>query len=835
MRVMNWMAGALIGAASMATAAFAVLPHCQAPAPATAAPVVLPAAAAAPVAVPTVEPAAASAPSATASPAAGPRVVLLGFDGASHHLAQQFIAEGRMPWAKKLMEQGAFLPLGSANPAESPVAWASVNSGQNPGKTNIFGFIRRTFRWSELPGEGGATKLVGSVIPTIGYNREKDLAFKDGFTMPSHQNDLSVPNFWDLLDGANLSSRVIQAACNYPATGGPHTKLLAGLSVPDVRGGPGTYLVFSNSEWEFNRSTGNGGQVLKFKVVCPKCKNKSFSFTKGCSKCADGNKVGWFETKLPGPENFVEAQKWAAKVKELEEKWKAAAQGSPEHQQLTKDLNTAKNDRKKWETEKGNATVPLAGLVDKAAGTIQFKLAGQEVTLKEGEWAPYIPVTFEIEGAFAVKAAAHLHVSQCNATAEDVKFYLPAITVATDGMPPNMPITSPVDFGAELVKDVGYFDTIGWSCQTHALKDDEIGDLSFLSAIWDTIQWRRKMLVAQLDKQDWRTLFQVFGETDRVCHMMYRYFDEKHPQWKAEEAAKLVRFGPREIAAKDAIPAIYEELDKTIGIVMERIESGALKDCTLMVCSDHGFSPFREEVELNAWLIDQGFMTLKTEPDGKPTTSTSMFMNCYIDWAKTKAYSVGIGTIYVNLKGREPNGSVDPADYDKVCDEMIAKMLAYRNPRAESTNDPQVFKGAWKRSQYLDGPFATDLRDEKGRCTEGAADLQVGFNFGYRVGWGTAMGDRSKSGIVFPNKNRWSGDHTSVHPNLVRGIFFSSRKVADGAAPHLQDLAPTILGLHGVAVPDGMDGHVIPLAGLEELAKKHVGGKANRESLVAPQ
>lgn len=814
MKSMPWIAVALAAAASAVVA--------QSYLPAGASDPVVRAALPAPVA---------SASGTVARPAGpvveGPRVVLLGFDGASHDLAERFIAEGRMPWAKKLMEGGAFLPLGSANPSESPVAWASINTGQNPGKTNIFGFIRRKFTWFE---SGGKTR--GMVVPTIGYNREEQLDFRDGFTMPSHKNDLSVPNFWDLLDAAGLQSRVLQAACNYPAQAGPNAKLLAGLSVPDVRGGPGTYLVYTNSEWEFNRSTGNGGQVIKYRVVCPKCRNKSFSFTKGCSKCADGSKIGAFETRLAGPENFVEAQKWAKRLEELENAWKGLADGSKEKADATKALNAAKNEKKKWDTEKGNASVPLTGTIDKENRTIRFALAGQEVTLKEGEWSPYIPVTFDVEGAFAVKATAHLHVSKCNPDDEDVKFYLPAITAAADGWPPNMPITSPREFGAELVKDCGHFDTIGWSCQTHALKDSEIGDLSFLSAIWDTIQWRRRMLEAQLDKGGWRTLFQVFGETDRVCHMMYRYFDPKHPQWKQEEAEQEIAFGPRRIKAKDAIPAIYEEVDRTIGIVMQRIESGQLGDCTLMVCSDHGFSPFREEVELNAWLIEHGFMTLKTA-DGKPTSEKS-FLG-YVDWSKTKAYSIGIGTIYLNLEGREPEGCVKPADYDKVCDELIAKMLAYRNPNADSTNDPQVFKGAWKRSDYLAGPFATDLYDPKGRCSEGAADLQVGFNFGYRVGWGTAMGDRSKDAVVFPNKNRWSGDHTSVHPHLVRGIFFTNRKVAPGAAPHLQDLAPTILALHGVAVPADMDGHVVPLAGLEEKSKQHKGGVANREALIAPE
>ncbi len=780
----------------------------------------------------------------------GPRVVLLGFDGASQHLAQQFIAEGRMPWCKKLMETGSFLPLGSSNPAESPVAWASVNTGMNPGKTNIFGFIRRNFRY---PAVGKPY-----VTPTIGYSREQEIEVA-GLKVPGVRNDLSCANFWDRLDEAGLESRVLQAACNFPAQAGPRTRLLAGLSVPDVRGGPGTFMLFTNSDWDVPRGTDTGGQVYKFKVVCPKCKNRSFSFTKGCSKCSEGKKpeeltpeqkLGWFETKLEGPDNFVARRAWDEKIKSLDERARAAKDGTPEKQQLQKELNTARYEKGDWEKEKGHASVPICGFVDKGdektarAGSVKFQLGGKEFTLKEGEWAGYVPVTFQIEGAFAVKAATHVHLAQCNPKADDVRFYLPAITAAADDPAPNMPVASPRAFGKELVDDVGYFDTIGWSCQTHALKDEEISEPSFLSAIWDTIQWRRRMLLSQLEKPDWRVLFQVFGETDRVSHMMYRFFDEKHPQYKAADADKTARFGDREIKYRDAIPAVYEEVDRTIGLVLERIEKGQLGDCTLMVCSDHGFSPFREEVEINAWLVEQGFLVLKKDPSGAPTGERGS-VNVYADWSKTKAYSIGIGNVYLNLKGREPEGIVPKEDvvvdgkivepgYDRVCDEIISKMRAYRNPNADSPNDPRVFADAWKRSQYLAGPSAADLRDEQGRCTEGPADLQVGFNFGYRVGWGTAFGARSKDKVVFPNKSRWSGDHTSVHPYLVRGIWFCNRKTADGAMPHLQDLAPTILALQGVTVPDEMDGQVIPLVGLEQAAAQHKGGTANRESLVAP-
>jgi predicted AlkP superfamily phosphohydrolase/phosphomutase len=786
-------------------------------------------------------PAAAPAPAPARAPAAaaGARTVLIGFDGASYDLAQRFIAEGKMPWAKKLMEGGSFLPLGSANPAESPVAWASINSGMNPGKTNIFGFIRRGLRWSESPGEkpGDPPRVRGFVTPMIGYNREVEAPMDgSGATMPVTSNDLRCRNYWDWLDDAGVPSRILQAACNYPAKGGERTHLLSGLSVTDVRGGPGTYLVYTSSEWETSRPTDTGGYVTRFKITCPKCKGR-FTFTKGCTKCSPGGanapeqKIAAFETRIEGPENFVKQREWDAKVKALDEKLKNAKDPA-EKQQLQKDVNVARNQKQEWEKASGHASVPIAGTIDRAARTVKFELGGKSFTLMEGQWSEYVPITFQVEGAFAVKATAHVHLAQCNEKSEDVRFYLPAVTAAADDEPPNMPITSPRDFGKELVADVGQFDTIGWSCQTHALKDGEIGEASFLSAIWDTIQWRRKMLLSQLDKPDWRVLFQLFGETDRVCHMMYRYFDEKHPLYKAEDADRTARFGEREIKFRDAIPAVYQEVDATIGLVLDRIEKGKLGDCTLLVCSDHGFSPFREEVELNAWLIQAGFMTLKTEA-GAPVTTTRFLQ--YVDWPKTKAYSVGLGTIYLNLKGREPEGAVDPADYEKTCDEIISKMREFKNPNASSANDPRVFVDGWKRSTYLSGPHATDVRDEKGRCVEGAPDIQIGVNYGYRVGWGTAMGDRSKDAVVFNNKSNWSGDHTSVHPYLVRGIFFSNRKVAEGTAPHLQDLAPTILALQGVAVPKEMDGRVLPLPGLEELSKQHTGGEANRESLKGPK
>src|SRR5262249_32690242 len=162
------------------------------------------------------------------------------------------------------------------------------------------------------------------------------------------------------------------------------------------------------------------------------------------------------------------------------------------------------------------------------------------------------------------------------------------------------------------------------------------------------------------------------------------------------------------------------------------IKKGELgPNVVLMLCSDHGFASFREEVELNRFLIDHKFLVGPPEM-GKIREA---------DWSKTKAYSLGLGSIFINLKGREPNASVDPADYGKVCDEIIAALDAWRNDRKESKNDPKIVKAAHKRSQVYSGDWWKEEIGPDGYVRKpGAPDIVVGFERGYRIAWGTAGG-----------------------------------------------------------------------------------------------
>ena len=85
-----------------------------------------------------------------------------------------------------------------------------------------------------------------------------------------------------------------------------------------------------------------------------------------------------------------------------------------------------------------------------------------------------------------------------------------------------------------------------------------------------------------------------------------------------------------------------------------------------------------------------------------------------------------------------------------------------------------------------------------------APDLVVGFEWGYRISWRAALGE-ADGDIITPNTQPWSGDHCSVDPDLVPAVLFSSRPLRDRVMPTVEDVAPAVLSLYGVAPvdPDG--------------------------------
>src|SRR4051812_41216743 len=146
---------------------------------------------------------------------------------------------------------------------------------------------------------------------------------------------------------------------------------------------------------------------------------------------------------------------------------------------------------------------------------------------------------------------------------------------------------------------------------------------------------------------------------------------------------------------------------------------------------------------------------------------------------------MGLGQIYLNLKGREGRGIVAPGrESQDVQDALIAQLMTMTDPNTGA----KMVDAVYKSSDVYSGAF-----------TKNAAELQVGLAEGYRVSWQSTLGG-SPPGLVYPNMKKWSGDHGSYDYKQTAGVLISSRPVAAGAL-RIIDIAPTVLKFFGLPIP----------------------------------
>jgi predicted AlkP superfamily phosphohydrolase/phosphomutase len=233
-------------------------------------------------------------------------------------------------------------------------------------------------------------------------------------------------------------------------------------------------------------------------------------------------------------------------------------------------------------------------------------------------------------------------------------------------------------------------------------------------------------------------------------------------------------------------------MDAIVGDAMKKL---APED-VLLVVSDHGFASWRRSVNYDTWLVQNGFMAMKGgEGAGKQADLEMLFGQGQfwpnVDWSRTKAYAMGLGEIYVNLKGREGQGIVAPgAEYESVRAAIVKGLSELVDPK---NGKKAVGKVLTREEAY--GSFDADL----------IPDLFVANTDGYRVSWQSSLGVVT-SGVFEDNKQVWSGDHCSLQPDLVPGIFVSSRPLKPGARPAIADVPATVLGVLGVAPAEKLDG-----------------------------
>ena len=653
------------------------------------------------------------------------RVFVIGFDGMDPTLARKWMDEGKLPNLKHLAETGTFNVLASTQPSESPTAWSSFATGVNPGKHNIYDFLIRDFQ-TYLPDfnmiKKEPPKFLWGMIPT----RPPRVVSTRGGT-----------SFWVHAANDGVKATVLTVPVTFPPEDLAHGSMLGGLPLPDLRGTLGTFYYWATDLSSFEEGNTEFGGFLKRLLF-------------------DG---GVAETLLKGPENPILKQEEAA----LKEKKKGAG------------LKDAEQDRLEQLATSKDMNLPLKVSWSEGSGKADLEIQGQKLTVKAGEWSPWVPLSFKINFLLTVRGMTQFYVARA-----DRELQLYASPVNMDPRKPPIPISKPDGFAPELARQIGLYRTLGWAeSADKPLNEGRLDEAAFLYDSDRAMDDRERIIFQGLKDDGWDLFVAAIETTDRVSHMMWRLIDPRHPMYDKDLAAKH----------GDAIEKVYRRADDLVG----RLLAAVPKDAAFMVMSDHGFHSFRREVNLNTWLVQNGYMAFQGQESAKKGLEDLFGRGRFwegVDWSKTRAYAVGLGQIYFNLRGRESQGVVSSgAEYKALQEEIASKLVGLKDPDTGEA----VFRAIYRRDDIY-----------KGEYLQYAPDLQVGFNDGYRVGWQDTLGSIRRA-VVENNNKKWSGDHCATATEISGGVFFSNRKITT-TEPSIMDLSPTILKLLEVPLPSDLDG-----------------------------
>jgi predicted AlkP superfamily phosphohydrolase/phosphomutase len=410
--------------------------------------------------------------------------------------------------------------------------------------------------------------------------------------------------------------------------------------------------------------------------------------------------------------------------------------------------------------------------VDRAADAVDIRVAGREQKVARGGWSAWVPFRLPVVAPVgfplvAVDGLCRFHV----ASIDPLRVYVSPLNYAPAH--PFAPISSPGDYAGALASALGPYKTVGWSEDTSALNAERIDEQAFLDDLNHTMDEVRASTLREVERLDWQLLVSVFTQTDRVAHMFYRFLDPEHPRYDPVLAPRFT----------DAVLRVYQRMDEIVGAVQDRIGP----ETALLVVSDHGFHSYRTGLNVNTWLRNHGYLVQGAIPAGRG--DDDFFPG--VDWSRTRAYALGTGQIYVNLRGREGRGIVAPgAEYDALLEQIAHGLAAEIDPATGERFVERVYKGP--------EVFA-------GAPPERMPDLQIAFRDGYRTSWRTPLGG-IPADLFETNMRKWSGDHAASDVADTPGVILANRPLAAGD-PAIVDLAPTALAFFGAPVPPDMQGH----------------------------
>ena len=666
------------------------------------------------------------------------KVLVLGMDGLDPGLLTQLMEENRLPNFSRLAAIGDYSSFGTSMPPQSPVAWSNFISGSRPGTHQIYDWIHR----KPNPGRDSPFPIEPYMSTSEALPPEHpDSAWTWGlgkWRIPldsgSVENRRRGPAFYDYLVQAGILTTIYRLPAVYPppaeSPGGGEFRILSGMGTPDLLGSQGEFACFRENMVDESEQVA-GGWFFRLDVK-------------------DNRTVA----RLEGLENYL------------------------------RDVPKGEHPPK--------MTVGLEIVRDPVEDAITVSADGNKYLFKQGEWSNWIPIVFEtglpgstVVNAMGVPTRMHAII---RLWVREVHPYLDIYVspLQIDPYNPANPISYPVEWSAELAEltGVGGMYTTGIPEDTKALRSRPRGKTldgermktaldedAFLQMAELLVNERTTQYHDALGNFKRGFLYYYFGHTDQLAHIFFRDMDPEHPGRIPEQEGKY----------DDVIFRTYEEMDVRLGEAFEVMDENDV----LIVMSDHGFTSFRRGFNVNNWLVENGYMSVRDM--GRRGRADGLFN---IEFDKTRLYAVGLNCLYVNLEGREKFGIVPPEEKRQLLEEVAAKLEQVRDEDGSKAIEKVYFT-------FDDYPTADpDI----------APDLMIGYTRNYRGSWATALGGIGR-GNFQDNDDRWSGDHC-IAANLVPGIIVSNMRLTCDD-PELSDLGPSILKLFGIETPKTMLGRNI--------------------------
>ncbi len=653
------------------------------------------------------------------------KILILGVDGMDPRLTRKYVDEGKMPNVKKYIERGACredLVMLGAHPTVTPPMWTTLATGCYANVHGITGFYRASDRG----------------LDTIEYNMDS-------------RNCRAEP-LWNVFAEAGKKTLV----WHWPGSSWPPTSDNPNLMVVDGTAPGSVGMAVATVDKEF--LVGASVDIKELRYV-PQGASDAIA------PCVVEN------MKIENDEDMQSMDEWSQKylkrlILKMSQKESAATELPIDMQQSPIKEATG------WENAPEGAkefTILFSGgllrypalilrnedgIYDKVAIFKNKKSAEPIVVLEKGVMCREV-IAEAIKDDVRYRANRNIKLLNLEPDGSKLTIY---VSAAMDTE--NDSVFHPKRLFKEIIENVGYIPPTSYiGCQDKTLITDCMLDNWYVSA-----DWQAKAILHLIESENLDVVFSHFHNVDLQGHKFVKHLADKE-----------FNRHPHEVYAK-FMEDVYVQTDYYLGKFIHLLDEG----WTILIVSDHGLVASKHDLQflgdcggVEVRLMQElGFTVLKKDENGNELPE--------IDWSKTKAVAVRECNIYINLKGRDPEGIVDPADKYELEEEIITALYGYRDKKT----------GKRVVSVALRNKDAVLLGYGGPECGDIVYWMAEGYNFDHADSLSTTYGESNTS--VSPI-------FIAAGPGLKEG-FKTDRIIRQ------VDFVPTVAVLGGVRMPAQCEG-----------------------------